>query len=216
MTKVENRIRKHSENGTFSSDIWYRNLINTAKLTDLKQRYDSLVGLHQASLDFYLPAVQSITPEIAASPSSDGRSRSLVVAHIMGWEEWQTQVFGDPDRDKRLRKQMKLEEYYDVDAGKMVHFKGVDNFNDYNAKRYAGKPWSEIRQKAVSMALQLQSFFPQNQDKNWINFLENTPEHNWKILPGITLSIPSGWYLWMVSLEHEAVEHRRDLLNKPR
>lgn len=216
MTKVDDRMRRHSENSMYSSDIWYRNLINTAKLTDLKQRYGFLVGLHQATLDFYLPAVQTITPEMAASPSSDGRPCSLVVAHIMGWEEWQTQVFGDPDRDERLRKQMKLEEYYDVDAGKMVDFKGVDDFNDYNAKRYSGKPWSEIRQKAVSTALQLQSFFPPSPDKDWIYFLENTPEHNWKIISGTTLSIPSGWYLWMVSLEHEAVEHRRDLLNKQR
>ncbi|TAJ14185.1 hypothetical protein EPO56_02375 [Patescibacteria group bacterium] len=213
---MEDRTQMHPENGQFSRDAWYKHLIDIAKLSDTRQRYDSLVQLHQTTLDFYLPAVKAITPEIAASPSSDGRSRSLVVAHIVGWEEWQSQVFGDSDKDERLRRQMKLQGYYDTETRKLVDFEGVDNFNAYNAKRYDGKPWSEIQQKAINTALQLQSFFSPNPNKQWIDFLENTPDHNWRILPGVTLNIPSGWYLWMVSMEHEAVEHREDLIDKPR
>jgi hypothetical protein len=130
----------------------------------------------------------------------------------MGWEEWQTQVFNDQKREERLGKQMSLQGYYDSDTGKTIDFKNVDDFNEYNAKRYRGKPWAVIQQKTINTALQLQSFFPPNPEQHWIDFLEETPEHNWKILPGVTLTIPSGWYLWMVSLEHEAVEHRKDLL----
>ncbi|GEM_PF-848092 len=216
MTKIEDGKSITPGNGEFQSNVWYGNLIEIAKIPDDRQRYSSLVRLHQETLDFYIPAIQRMTPEVAANPSSDGRPRSLVVAHIMGWEDWQIQVFSDPNREERLLKQMRLQGYYDTDAGKMVDFKNVDDFNDYNSKRYAGKPWEEIQQKAVDTAIQLQSFFPPNPGQDWIDFLENTPEHNWKVLPETELTIPSGWYLWMVSLEHEAVEHREDLLGMPR
>lgn len=196
----------------FQSDIWYRDLIKIAKIPNTKKRYKSLVQLHQATLDFYLSTVQAITSETAASPSSDGRPISLVVAHIMAWEEWQAQIFGDSNGNERLQKQMRLKGYYDSDSGTTVDFKNVDDFNGYSAKRYVDKPWSKIQQKAVDTALLLQSFFLPIPKSDWIDFLERTPEHNWKIIPGIVLSIPSGWYLWMVSLEHEAVEHRKDLI----
>lgn len=212
MTKIEDDRLKRHEDGEFQSDVWYRSLIDIAETPNTNERYQSLVKLHQTTLDFYLPAIQAITPEVAASPSSDGRPISLVVAHIMAWEEWQTQIFGDQNREERLRRQMKLQGYYDTDSGKTVDFNGVDDFNGYSAKRYADKPWNEIQQKAIETALQLQSFFPPTPNPDWIDFLERTPEHNWKIIPGTVLNVPSGWYLWMVSLEHEAVEHRKDLV----
>lgn len=196
----------------FQPDLWYRDLIDIAKIPNTKERYQSLVQLHKATLDFYLPTIQAITSEAAASPSSDGRPMSIVVAHIMAWEEWQTQVFGDQNREERLQKQMKLQEYYDTNSRMTVDFKNVDDFNDYSAKKYADKPWNRIQQKAVEAAFQLQSFFPPTPEPDWVDFLERTPEHNWKITPGTVLSVPSGWYLWMVSLEHEAVEHRKDLV----
>ena len=214
MTKIEEGHSKISENGVFQPDVWYRNLIDIAKTLNISERYQSLVQLHQATLDFYLPAVQAITSETAASPSSDGRPVSLVVAHIMAWEEWQTQIFGDQNREERLQKQMKLQGYYDTDLGTTVSFKNVDDFNGYSAKRYADKTWEKIQHKAVETALQLQSCFPPTPKLVWIDFLEKTREHNWKIIPGTVLSVPSGWYLWMVSLEHEAVEHRKDLITK--
>lgn len=207
----DNRL-KRLEDSEFQPDVWYRNLIDIASNPNVTERYQSLVQLHQATLGFYLPAIQAITSEVAASPSSDGRPISIVVAHIMAWEEWQTQIFGDQNREERLQKQMKLQGYYDTDSGTAVDFKSVDDFNCYSAKRYAEKPWNKIRQKAVETALQLQYFFPPNPKPDWINFLEKTPEHNWKITPGTVLSVPSGWYLWMVSLEHEAVEHRKDFI----
>ncbi len=136
---------------------------------------------------------------------------TLVVAHIMAWEEWQTQIFEDPNKQKRLQKQMNLQGYYDTDALKIVNFQNVDDFNEYSATRYSERSWAEIKQKAIGTALKLQSFFPPTPQQEWINFLENTPEHKWKILPDISLTIPAGWYLWMVSLEHEAIEHAGDI-----
>lgn len=213
MANIEDRKSVQEESGVFQINSWYDNLLEISKIQDIRQRYISLVQLHQKTLEFYLPAIRAITPKIAASINSDGRPRLLVVAHIMGWEEWQVQIFGDSDREERLKKQMILRDFFDSDKGKMVDFKNVDEFNAYNAQRYTGKPWKEIQQKAIITAKQLQSFFPPNPEQQWIDFLETTPEHKWKILPETTITIPSAWYLWMVSLEHEAVSHRKDILS---
>ncbi|MBI2543004.1 MAG: hypothetical protein HYW24_02355 [Candidatus Aenigmarchaeota archaeon] len=190
---------------------FYSNLMEIARKPNTQQRYNLLVQLHQETLDFYVPTIRAITSKAAYTPSSDGRPLSLVVAHIMGWEEWQIQVFSDSNREERLRKQMKLQGYYDTDTEQMTDFKNVDDFNAYNARRYGNQSWNKLQQQAIDTALHLQSFFPPIPYHDWIDFLENTPMHNWRILPNNVLAVPYGWYLWMVSLEHEAVEHRKDL-----
>lgn len=190
---------------------WYERLLDIASETDTNKRYAHLVQLHRETLDFYLPAIQALTEEDASRQSSDGRSVSCVVAHIMAWEDWQVQVFTDSNKDERLRQQMKLKNYFDSEAGKFVDFKDVDDFNAYQAVKYSRWSWADIQQKAVDTALELQSMFPPNPSPEWIDFLESTPIHVWKVLPNRTLTVPAGWYLWMVSLEHEAVEHRKDL-----
>ncbi|MCR4329999.1 MAG: hypothetical protein NUV65_05665 [Candidatus Roizmanbacteria bacterium] len=190
---------------------WYKKLIGIVSTKDLQTRYLELVQLHATTTHAYISALEKITKDKAKEASSDGRSVALVVAHIMAWEEWQIQIFTDQNKEKRLQKQMILQGYYDTDTQKIVDFKTVDAFNAYSAKRYSQHSWQEIKQKAVHTALKLQSLFPITVSKEWIDFLQNSPKHNWKILPKITLTIPSGWYLWMVSLEHEAVEHAADL-----
>lgn len=194
----------------FNPEVWYQNLLKIAALPPRK-RYDELVQLHQITLNDYLSQLNQITDEEAAQPSSDGRSKAIVVAHIMGWEEWQIQVFGDTNKMERLNRQMKLQGYYDDERSVYLDFENVDEFNVYQASRYADWKWENIKEKAILIAKKLQSFFPDNPLGDWIEFLENTPVRNWKLTKDKTLSIPGGWYLWMVSLKHEVVEHRKDL-----
>lgn len=210
MTKIEEGKSVDHGNGEFQPPVWYSGLIEIARNPDPRQRYNSLVQLHQQTLDFYLPAISAITPEMAAMPSSDGRPLSLVAAHIMGWEKWQTQVFSDPNREERLQKQMRLQGF--MDNGEVHDFETVDDFNAYISERYKQTSWEEIQKEAVETAEKLQAFFPASPDDKWIDFLEDSPQYNWRILPDTTISVPSGWYLWMVTLEHEAVEHREDLI----
>lgn len=189
---------------------WYQNLLEIAALPP-RERYNELVQLHQITLDDYFSQINQMTSEEAAQPSSDGRSKAIVVAHIMGWEEWQIQAFGDANKKERLEKQLKLQRYYDDSNNIYLDFKNGDEFNAYQANRYANWKWKDIREKAMTIAKKLQSFFSDNPTDDWIEFLENTPIHNWKLTKDKTFSIPGGWYLWMVSLKHEAVEHRKDL-----
>ena len=197
----------------FDASVWYNRLIATASNSNSLERYNQLVQLHKETLAFYIPALRSLTNEQASATSSDGRPIAIVVAHIMGWEEWQVQIFTDANRNARLNEQMQLQGYFDTDTNEKVSFSGVDDFNAYQAKKYMNTPWQEIKDKAIQTASDLQSVFPENPSDEWIDFLDHTPLHTWHLTPEHTLEIPAGWYLWMVSLKHEAVEHRKDLLH---
>ncbi|MBI4226467.1 hypothetical protein HY612_05135 [Candidatus Roizmanbacteria bacterium] len=198
------------EQRQFNPESWYQNLVRMAALP-LRPRYDSLVALHAVTLQDYVAHLTSMTEETAYQLSSDGRTRALVVAHIMAWEQWQTQIFADPDKEERVKKQMRLEGYYDDEKDEYVDFNNVDDFNSYQAQKYANWRWEDIRKKAIKVAKKLQSFFPENPSEEWLNFLEETQPYSWKLTEEHTLTVPATWYLWMVSLEHEAVEHRKDL-----
>ncbi len=194
----------------FNSETWYQNLALIAGKTST-QRYEGLVSLHGTTLEDYINALNQITEEQAEAPGVDGRKRKIVVAHIMGWEEWQTQVFADPQRKERLNKQLHMECYQDPQTEKMMDFPSVDEFNAHQEKLYKNWSWNDIRNKAIATANHLRSFFPDNPSAVWLTFLDSKPTKEWHVTKDITLTVPGAWYLWMVSLEHEAVEHRKDL-----
>ncbi len=195
----------------FNPDSWYQNLIGIASLP-VNERYNALVKLHSVTTGDYLMAIRGMTDDQAAENSSDGRTRALVVGHVLGWEEWQLQVFDSKDKLTKLRSQMAFKDYTDPDSNKVFDFRSVDDFNAYQSNKYSSWEWKAIQTRAISTALRLQSFFPDEPNPNWTKFLESTPKHNWRVTPEKSITIPRGWYLWMVSLEHEAVEHRSDLL----
>ncbi len=200
-----------AETERFRPEQWYERLVEITNLHDPKKQYQELTRLHAETVGFYVPAIKAMNDQVASQKSSDGRPKSLVVAHIMGWEEWQIQAFTDPNRLHRVARQMRLQNYFDDETGKMVSFTGVDDFNKYQADKYAQKPWGVIQEKAVLTALSLQGLFPPNPSEEWLGFLENTPIKIWHLTPAQTVTVSGGFYLWMVSLEHEAIEHRKDL-----
>ena len=201
-----------SERNNQIKQEWYKRFTDIASNSDVQERYADLVRLHREALDFYLPAVKALTEKDAEKLSSDGRLVKLVVAHIMAWEEWQIQVFEDEDdREEHLHQQTKLRGFFDSEKNKIVDFDDVDQFNAYQAKKYKDWKWEDIQQKAIDTALRLQSLFPVDPPTGWIDFLESTEEHLWKLTPDKMITVPAGWYLWMVSLKHEVIEHRSDL-----
>lgn len=195
----------------FSPEIWYQNLALIARESPM-QRYKELVRLHRATLIEYVAALQRMTEEQAEATGIDGRKRKIVIAHIMGWEEWQTQIFTDPQKDERLKKQLHMEGYQDPQTGSRIDFPSVDAFNAYQENLYRDRSWNDIREKAIATAFHLHSFFPDDPTTEWLEFLDSGPTKEWHATKDTTLTVPSAWYLWMVSLEHEVVEHRKDLL----
>ena len=114
----------------FNHDAWCQNLAMIAQ-REPTQRYVGLVSLHKETLENYIRALQNMTDEQAETPGVDGRKLKIVVAHIMGWEEWQTQVFGDPQKEKRIKQQLHMQGYQDPQTGKMRDFSSVDAFNSH-------------------------------------------------------------------------------------
>lgn len=195
----------------FNPDAWYQSLALIAREAPA-QRYKGLVTLHSATLHEYVAALHHITEEQAETPGVDGRKRKIVIAHIMGWEEWQTQVFADPQKEERLKKQLHMEGYQDPQTGNMIDFPSVDAFNAHQEELYKDWSWNNVREKALATAHRLHSFFPDDPTTEWLEFLDSEPMKEWHVTKDITLTVPGTWYLWMVSLEHEVVEHRKDLL----
>ena len=123
---------------------WYKQFIAIVDIEDLQTRYRTLVQLHSETTHKYISELEKITKEMAAEASSDGRPIALVVAHIMAWEEWQIQIFGDQNKLEKLQEQMKLQGYYDTDTRKTVNFQNVDDFNGYTAKSVFEKPVEKL------------------------------------------------------------------------
>lgn len=195
----------------FNPDAWYQNLALIAREAPA-QRYKGLVNLHRITLKDYVSALNQMTEEQAETPGVDGRKRKIVIAHIMGWEEWQIQVFADPQKEESLKRQLHMQGYQDPQTGNMMNYSSGDAFNAHQEELYRDWFWNDIRKKAIATANSLHYFFPDDPTTEWLEFLNNSPMKEWYVTKDITLTIPGAWYLWMVSLEHEAVEHRKDLL----
>jgi hypothetical protein len=206
-----------TKENTFNPESWYGNLVDISRQPPFL-RYKNLRALHLATSIKYLTWLEQITPESSSQISSDGRTRALVVAHIAGWEDYQLQVFRDPDRRSRLERQLNFQDYRDPDSGIVISFtnperKGrVNDFNQYQTDKYKHWSWEDIKRRAAKTANSLFESFPKDPKDDWLDFLMNTPMRKWQVTPTISLEVPSAQYLWMVSIEHEAVEHRRDLI----
>ncbi|MGA2505549.1 MAG: hypothetical protein ABSG01_15820 [Anaerolineales bacterium] len=104
---------------------------------------------------------------------------------------------------------MKLAGYVEPD-GQVREFTSVDAFNDYQATKHAAWSWEYIRSLAIQTAATLQILFAHSSLASWER-LEQTKAYRWQLPNEMSVSVSCGWYLWMVTLEHEAVEHAVDL-----
>ncbi len=188
---------------------WYRNLEHIASLRP-RERYDGLLGLHEKVVAEYVIMLDRLTEAdaIESVRPGSGRTRAMVIGHILGWEEWQLEVFRDCNIMERISRQLRLEDYLDPETGGILNFNGIDEFNAYQYAKYATWGWERIHGKARGTAMEFRRFFVEARSDRFINILEGTPMKNWKRL---SRPIPSGWYLWMTSLAHEAVVHTQEL-----
>jgi hypothetical protein len=192
-----------------NSTVWYGNLADIAALQS-KERYERLLELHKLVVNRYINMVEKLTESDAAARAKgvNKRTKASIVGHILAWEEWQLEVFEDKDPEQRLARELRLEGYVDPESGKSMDFSSVDDFNAYQDRKYSSWKWKRTQRKAIETTLRFKSFFVERNNDQFIEFLNNTPMKNWRKLPN---PIPAGWYLWLVSLDHEAVAHVKDL-----
>jgi hypothetical protein len=172
-------------------------------------RVKGMNRIHSESLAAYLSAIYAIDSEKASQICPDGRTIAQIVAHIAEWERYIIQSMGDIISGVRKPFVLTLKGYRDVD-GTRVDFDTIDEFNDFQVLKYKNTPWSEIKPLAIHTASALQGIFSQPVVLPF-DLMEKTEPYDWHIPGGSLVSIPVAWYLWIVVLEHEVVDHAQEL-----
>ena len=190
------------------AEVFYQKIVAIAAQSPA-ERCLSLVGLHTDVVIPYLNAVRAMTAQDAARISSDGRTLGQVVGHIAEWERFTILAVGEIITGVRWPQIMNLSGYIEPD-GQVREFTSVDVFNDYQATKHAAWSWEQIRGLAIQTAVILQILFAHPSLLSWER-LEQTKAYHWPLPIEMSVMVSCGWYLWMVTLEHEAVEHAVDL-----
>ena len=189
-------------------DVFYEQMLERSTESP-EIRYEQLTILHRQILVAYLTALQAINASSAACTTSDGRTVSQVVAHIAEWERFTLQAIGEMIAGVKWPQIMTLSGYLEPE-GQICDFSSVDEFNAYQAAKYLHQPWEQVRAHAERTAKTLSEAFTSG---NLLppDLLEDTREFAWRLAIGKTITLGCGWYLWMVSLAHESVDHADDL-----
>ena len=190
------------------AEVFYQKIVAIAAQSPA-ERCLSLVGLHTDVVIPYLNAVRAMTAQDAGRVSSDNRTLGQVVGHIAEWERFTILAVGEIITGVRWPQIMNLSGYIEPD-GQVREFTSVDVFNDYQATKHAAWSWEQIRGLAIQTAATLQILFAHSSLASWER-LEQTKVYRWQLPNEMSVSVSCGWYLWMVTLEHEAVEHALDL-----
>jgi len=190
------------------ADIFYQRIVEIAGQSPEK-RYVLLADLHADILARYLNAVRTTTSKGAARVSTDGRTLAQVVGHIAEWERFTILAVGEMMVGAHWPQIMSLSGYIEPD-GQVLNFTSVDDFNAYQANKHVTWPWERIQEVAIRTATRLHVLFTQPVLLP-TECLELTRMYEWYLPDGVKLVVPAGWYLWMVTLEHEAIEHAVDL-----
>ena len=173
------------------------------------ERYGLLVEFHTEVAMRYIRLIRAITKQEAMRLSSDGRTIAQVVGHIAEWERFIILAAGEMITGVHRPRIMDLCGYLEPD-GRVQDFASEDDFNAQQAAKHATWTWEQIQDLAIHTATALHALFTQPALLS-PDCLERTQSCEWRLPQGIKLTLPTGWYLWMVSLEHEAVEHAADL-----
>jgi hypothetical protein len=174
-----------------------------------EERHRRMALLDAEVLEGYLGWVRAIPPEAAARPCAEGRTLAQVVGHIMEWDRYLAISAGEMLAGVEWPGIMSKERYVETD-GRTGGYETMAEFNARQAAKHADWPWPKIRTMAEEIAEAVHALFtapgvltPRR--------LEATRPYAWRVPDGDRLTIGVGWYLWMVVLEHEGVEHEQEL-----
>ncbi len=173
-------------------------------------RLQAMISFHQKVCEAYCSTVNAIGEKRAESKSSDGRLVKQVIGHIMEWERFTLLCYGQLLSGVNNRKILWKNGYFD-NSGEPYNFSSIEAFNSFQAERQITLPWSQIQADAIRLAKKLQTLLSSTLITP--EMLEDSAEISPELYDGQRLPIPSGWFLWYVILDHEAVEHAADLYN---
>ncbi len=189
-------------------DVFYERLAAIFVLPPRRRRA-RMAELHTQVFNAYRDLVASIDAGQAARRSQDGRTVAQVVGHIGEWDRYCILASGELLAGSPNPQLMSLRGYVE-DDGNRRDFKDVSDFNAYQAERHAAWPWERIQGMAIRSAWVLYRL--QTDPRLFSSLLlEQTAPYTDRLANGTELVSTVGWYLWAITLEHEAVEHNADL-----
>jgi hypothetical protein len=194
-------------------EVFYPRVMQAANQAP-RERHMALLNLHSEILADYLQAVQRITTDKASQPvamGQDQRTLAQIVGHIAAWDQFATLSAGDILAGvKHPRMITTVSGYVDTD-GQVLDFEGVDAFNARQAEIDSPRSWEAIQTEAIRIAKTFYALFA-HPDLLCAERLEQTKMHRKPFQNGETIqNIRMGWVLWLIELEHLAVEHAAEL-----
>ena len=189
-------------------EVFYAKVLSISN-QPAERRVKGMNHLHVECMDQYLQAVRSIDDQRATQVTADGLTIAQLIAHIAEWERYTALALGEIIAGIKEPQIMRMKGFLETD-GRILTFKNVDDFNAYQAKKYENTPWNQIQPFAIRMALALQGTFSQPLILPY-DLLEQTAPYRYRLAGGSLISLPVAWYLWIVTLEHEVVDHALEL-----
>jgi hypothetical protein len=183
--------------------------VQEAIVLEPESRHQAFSALHTEVLAEYVNAVSTITEAKAESTSSDGRSIKQVVGHIMEWDRFMIQAAGEVLSGVQDPQMMHFKGFHPL-LGITQDFESINAFNAYHAAEQAIQPWDQIQSRAISVAQILHRLFTRPRLLE-APLLDATAPVTIRFSGGIRLKSNLGWQLWIIVMEHEAVEHFADL-----
>jgi hypothetical protein len=195
------------------ADDFYRQIIDIFA-SPPKERHAEMVKLHGQVVSDYITAVQKLSEQDAIRPvsiGSDNRTLAEIIAHIAEWERFGIMAAGDILAGlNHPRMVTDVRGFVDTD-GQTLDFVDVHEFNAYQQQKYATWSWPQLQKDAIDYASTLYSLFAY---PNLLTAerLERSKPHQKKLRNGEILdNTTMGWCLWVIYLDHEAVEHATEL-----
>jgi hypothetical protein len=178
------------------------------------ERHKALSKLHTTALYAYLTALRTIgsaQAEQRVHSGTETRTLIQVVGHMAAWDRFGILAAGDILADITHPRVVTSVSGYVEPDGQTLNFATVDEFNAYHAAQHATWLWEPMRTWAAEMATTLHALFTQ---PNLLSAarLEQTLPHRKRLVDDVYLENSTmGWSLWLIVLEHLAVEHAPEL-----
>lgn len=169
------------------------------------ERAQALRALQNDVVEHYCTAVQKMNAQEAQRIGPDGRTVAQVIGHIAEWDRFTMLALGEILSGVYKPNLIENRGWREFD-GTPRDFQSADEFNAYQAERQATMPWEEIQALAVRMAITLRELFANPQLLSPA-LLDSTIEHSFVREGQVLKSLPYGWYLWFLDIEHKAVAH---------
>lgn len=169
------------------------------------ERHERMVALHAEVTEGYCSAVARLSEQDAARVGPDGRTVAQVIGHILEWDRFTLLGVGELLAGVEFPRIVNNVGWLDR-AGQEYTFESVDEFNAFQAQQALTMEWTDIRDGTIRAARRLQAVFAH---PNLVNaeLLDRTRPFTFTLGEDLTLTLPVGWYMWMLVVEHQAIEH---------